>query len=589
MIRRIIQRRMPIEGDAGLPKELHPVLRRVYAQRGISDPQQLDLSLSQLLPPDALSGINRAVGLLIQALRKDQRILVIGDFDADGATSTVLAVRALRAMGAREVRYLVPNRFRYGYGLTPEIVDVAAALDPQLIITVDNGVGSVEGVAAARQYGIHVLITDHHLQGKDLPDANAIVNPNLEGDPFPSKSLAGVGVVLYVMAALRNRLRDDAWFEHKDIAEPKLAQFLDLVALGTVADLVPLDHNNRILVEQGLRRIRAGHGLPGISALLELAGRTPQRALTSDLGFAVGPRLNAAGRLKDMALGIECLLADSKERARQHATELNRLNQQRREIEAQMQTQALALVTKVAGDVGEADNTHGYCLYESDWHQGVIGIVASRIKERFHRPVIAFADAGEADLKGSARSIPGLHIRDLLETIAARDPDLITRFGGHAMAAGLSLPKANLSRFGEAFDWAVKSSISQDQLEGHLLSDGELVESEMTLEVAEQIAQAGPWGQNFPEPVFDGLFRIVQYRGVSGKHIKMVVRPVSSQRVIDAIVFNAEACGWREGLSRIHMAYTLEINDYQGLRNPQLVVRYLQAADSSAGNCAIVS
>lgn len=575
MAPRII-RRGPAIG-AKLPEDLHPLLRRLYVQRGVREKRELDLSLSRLLPFHLLSGIDTAVSLLQGALADQQRIVVIGDFDADGATSTALALRALRAMGARDVHYLVPNRFEYGYGLTPEIVEVAAARRPDLIITVDNGIASVDGVAAAKAHGIKVLITDHHLPGVQLPHADAIVNPNLPGDAFPSKSLAGVGVIFYLMSALRAYLRAAGWFAAQGIAEPKLACFLDLVALGTVADVVALDQNNRILVEQGLRRIRAGETVPGIAALLQVAGRDPRRVVSADLGFAVGPRLNAAGRLQDMSLGIECLLANSDQQALDHAGELDDLNRQRREIEGQMRDEALALVDDL--HVSSADGTlpDALCLYDAGWHQGVVGILASRIKERYHRPVIALAEAGDGELKGSARSIPGLHMRDVLDSVATRHPDLIARFGGHAMAAGLSLQRTHLERFREAFIEAVSEVLSPDQLKDHLHTDGELPAEALSLDVAELLRHAGPWGQGFPEPVFDGEFRVVGHARLGDAHLKLKVRPLMNNKAIEAIAFNVDALPWEGQASRVHLVYRLETNEYQGLRSPQLRVLHLRA------------
>ncbi len=563
-----------------LPDSLHPLLRRLYAQRGVRSACELDLSLQRLAPASALSGIDQAVGLLRRALTQGERILVVGDFDADGATSTALALRALRAMGAAEVAYLVPNRFEYGYGLTPEIVAVAERLRPDLIVTVDNGVASIEGVAAAKAQGIKVLVTDHHLPGEQLPEADAMVNPNLRGDPFPSKSLAGVGVIFYVMAALRAELRAQGWFRTRGLAEPKLARFLDLVALGTVADVVALDHNNRILVEQGLRRIRSGGAIAGIGALLEIAGRDPAAAVASDLGFAVGPRLNAAGRLQDMSLGIECLLSDDPERARTLAAELDALNRERREIEDQMQAEALALVAELPRAAEGTMTACGLCLYDRRWHQGVIGILASRIKERYHRPVIAFADAGDSQLKGSARSIPGLHIRDVLDALATTHTGLISRFGGHAMAAGLSLPRANLEAFREAFDDAVREALAGEALERRLLSDGELSASELTLASAQAIRYGGPWGQGFPEPVFDGEFTVLDHRVVGGRHLKLTVRPRGAMARLDAIAFNFEAHGWEPGSTRVRLAYRLDVNAYRGLRKVQLVVSHLEGINA---------
>jgi single-stranded-DNA-specific exonuclease len=566
-----IRRRPP--GDASaLPDALHPVLRRVYAARAVRSAAELENSLGRLHPPTALGGLERAVDLLVEALAGERRMLIVGDFDADGATSCALMLRALRAFGARHVDYLVPNRFAYGYGLTPEIVEVAARRDPHLLITVDNGISSTEGVRSARARGMRVLITDHHLPGKRLPDADAIVNPNLAKDPFPSKHLAGVGVAFYVMLALRARLRRRGGFEARGTAEPNLARLLDLVALGTVADVVPLDHNNRILVRQGLNRIRAGHCVPGVRALLELAGRQPHRITAADLGFAVAPRLNAAGRLDDMSLGIECLLADEQSGARRMAAALDDLNRERREIEADMQAGAMRAIERL--HLEERELPTGLCLFDEAWHQGVIGILASRIRERFHRPVIALAPGEGGELKGSARSIPGLHIRDVLDALAARHPGLISRFGGHAMAAGLSLSRDRYPPFRVAFDEEVRRHLSDDDLQGVIHSDGELTKDELTLDVARALREAGPWGQGFPEPIFDGEFRLLRYHLVGGRHLKLSLVPAGGGPGIQGIAFNAQLPP--DPCRRIHLAYRLDVNLYRGIESPQLVVEALE-------------
>ncbi|MCG5500244.1 single-stranded-DNA-specific exonuclease RecJ [Ectothiorhodospira lacustris] len=566
--RRLQRGRAPAEGA--------DLLARLYANRGVLDPAELDCSLSRMVPVGALGGIDRATALLEQALTRDRRILVVGDFDADGATSTALALRALRAMGAAAVDYLVPNRFEYGYGLTPEIVAVAADRAPDLIITVDNGISSLDGVAAARGRGMQVLVTDHHLPGARLPDAEAIVNPNLADDPFPSKALAGVGVIFYVMAALRARLRDRGWFGLRGIPEPNLGSLLDLVALGTVADVVPLDRNNRILVEQGLRRMRAGQAAPGIRALLQVAGRHPERVVAADLGFAVGPRLNAAGRMDDMAIGIECLLADDPDRALTLAQTLDDLNRDRREVEAQMQDQALDSLTRLMDERGlTGAGGHGLCLYEPEWHQGVIGIVASRIKDRVHRPVIAFADAGNGQLKGSARSIPGLHIRDTLDAIASTHPGLVSKFGGHAMAAGLSLSADRFEAFRQVFDETVRRFVDPADLEGVICSDGPLAPHELTLETAEALRAGGPWGQGFPEPLFDGEFEVLERRWLKGRHVRLRLRHPEGGEVVTGIAFNADPAQWPEGRDRVHLAYRLDSNEYRGLCSVQMVVEHV--------------
>lgn len=559
--------------DIGLPGDMHPVLRRVYAARQVRNEADLDTRLDRLLPPQALGGLDKAVALLEAALRQQQRVVVVGDFDADGATSCALVVEALRAMGMGQVRYLVPNRFEYGYGLTPAIVEVAARHDPDLIITVDNGISSIEGVAAARARGICVLVTDHHLPGSALPDADAIVNPNLHGDAFASKALAGVGVAFYLMVALRARLRDSGWFRDAGAKVPGLAELLDLVALGTVADVVALDANNRVLVQQGLARIRAGRVRPGIRALIEVSGRNPARLVAADLGYALGPRLNAAGRLEDMSLGIECLLAGEIGRARELAAELDALNRERREIEADMQSDALRAIETLQFD--EAELPLGLCLYDPGWHPGVVGILASRIKERFHRPVIAFA-GDEDELKGSARSIAGLHIRDVLDSVAAAHPGLLIKFGGHAMAAGLSLAAARLAEFRMAFETEVGRRLDGRAPDHVLESDGELEAGDFTLELAELLRHASPWGQGFPEPLFDGVFEVRASRLVGERHLKMSVVPPGGAPVVDAIAFNAGEHHPVSPGSRLRLAYRLDANEFRGLCRLQLVVDYLE-------------
>jgi single-stranded-DNA-specific exonuclease len=571
MSRQIVRRPDTGEGD-GLPADMHPVLRRVYAARAVSSADELDYSLDRLLPLTQLGGLAAAAALLHAAIRDRQRIVVIGDFDADGATSCALCLRALRMMGAPDVHYLVPNRFEYGYGLTPEIVAVAAGLQPDLLLTVDNGIASVDGVAAAQQRGIRVLITDHHLPGEQLPAADVIVNPNLPGDDFPSKSLAGVGVAFYVMLALRARLREQGWFAQQAIAEPNLAQLLDLVALGTVADVVPLDRNNRILVQQGIRRMRAGRCVPGIRALLEVSGRSLSRIVAEDLGFAVGPRLNAAGRLDDMSAGIECLLTDDAATASEMATQLDALNRDRREIEAEMQSQALAALAALELDAEQLPI--GLCLYDPDWHQGVIGILAARIRERFHRPVIAFARSAAGELKGSARSVPGFHIRDALQAVSARHPGLVARFGGHAMAAGLTLAEENYAAFAAAFDAEVSLHLSRAELRSVIYSDGELTARELSLDTAQLLRDASPWGQAFPAPLFDGDFEILSQRVVGQRHLKLTLKPATGACRIDGIAFNTPELP--SGCRNARMAYRLDVNEYRGSISPQLIVEHIE-------------
>ncbi|TBU98100.1 single-stranded-DNA-specific exonuclease RecJ [Stutzerimonas kirkiae] len=554
--------------------DLPPLLTRLYAARGVSQAEELDKSLARLLPPALLKGCEQAVELLLEALERRQRILIVGDFDADGATASTVGVLGLRLMGAAHVDYLVPNRFEYGYGLTPEIVAVALQRHPDLLVTVDNGISSVEGVAVARAAGLKVLVTDHHLPGPQLPEADAIVNPNQPGCVFPSKCIAGVGVIFYVLLALRARLRECGWFARNGWSVPNLGELLDLVALGSVADVVPLDANNRILVQQGLARIRAGHARPGLKAILEVAGRDHRRITSTDLGFIIGPRLNAAGRLDDMALGIECLLCDDEALARDMAVQLDQLNQDRKAIEQGMQREALAQLK----DLPEADLPFGLCLFEADWHQGVIGILASRLKERYHRPTIAFADAGEGMLKGSARSIPGFHIRDALDAVAAGQPGLISKFGGHAMAAGLSLPRAHFETFARAFDAEVRRQLSEDDLAGRLLTDGPLGIEEFHLELARTLRLAGPWGQHFPEPCFHGVFQLQQQRLVGEKHLKMVLRSECGTLSIDAIAFNIDRQQWpNDSAHRVELVYRLDVNEYRGRESLQLLVSHIAA------------
>ena len=568
--------RRPNTSEHTLPKELHPVLARIYAARNVVSAEELEHSLDRLHPPELLKGIDAAVDLLASSIVSNQHILVVADFDADGATSCAVALRALRAMGAQQVSYVVPNRFEYGYGLTPEIVALAAEQAPSLLITVDNGISSIDGVRAAHERGMSVLITDHHLPASQLPSADAIVNPNQPGDTFPSKNLAGVGVIFYVMMALRGRLRQRGWFSNGDRKEPNLAQLLDLVALGTVADVVTLDHNNRILVRQGLARINGNRMCAGIRALLRVSGRTQHRITSTDLGFFVGPRLNAAGRLDDMSFGIECLLTDDDATAEEMAHRLDALNQERRTIESDMQSQALHAVDALRL---RADLPKGLCLFDERWHQGIIGLVASRVKERVHRPVIAFAPAGENELKGSARSIPGLHIRDTLDALATRYPDLLHKFGGHAMAAGLSLDPTKYDEFCQAFEQEVDLRLSDEDLADKIISDGELMPEELTLELAGLVRAGGPWGQGFPEPLFDGEFDILERSVVGDKHLKMTVRAHDQARAVGAIAFNHAPNGEPPDWSRTHAAYRLDVNEYQGYRSLQLIIQYMEPAE----------
>lgn len=561
---------------AQFDQPLHPLLQQIYSARGVQHGYELQYQLVHLLKPN-FKGLPEAVSLLADAVVAQAKVIIVGDFDADGATSSALAVLALRAMGLSSVDFLVPNRFEYGYGLTPEIVAVAAAQQPDIIITVDNGISSIEGVNAARDLGIAVIITDHHLPGAELPDADAIVNPNQPGCEFPSKNLAGVGVIFYVMNALRAELRQIGWFEENGIAEPNMASFLDLVALGTVADVVPLDHNNRILVAQGLERIRAGRCRPGIKAMLEVAGKQAHKLVASDFGFALGPRLNAAGRLDDMSLGIQCLLCESEILAREMAMQMDELNRDRKSIEAGMQQEAMGMLQKIL-QANEKDLPWGVCLFDETWHQGVIGILASRIKDKYHRPTIVFADVGEGEIKGSARSIPGLHIRDALDAIATRHPHLLQKFGGHAMAAGMSLMRNNFAVFAQAFDEEVRRQLNEADLQAVILSDGELAAQDLSLPLAMQLRDAGPWGQHFPEPVFDGEFFLVQQRKVGEKHLKMTLAiDTQRQQLIDAIAFNVDTTIWpNPEVQRVRLAYKLDVNEFRGNTTLQLLVDHLE-------------
>ena len=570
--RRIIERPR-LGAEAALANAVSQRMAQIYSARGIESVDELDLTLGSLLLPTQLDGAARAAQLLADAVMAGRHIRFVGDFDADGATSSVVGVAALTAMGAARVTFIVPNRFEFGYGLTPEIVAIAMADRPDVIITVDNGISSIEGVRAARAAGATVIITDHHLPGRELPAADAIVNPNLPGCGFGSPNLAGVGVIFYVLTLVRAQLRERGWFAKIGLDAPNMADYLDLVALGTVADVVPLDRNNRILVEQGLRRIRAGKARPGIRALCEGSGRAMATLSASDLAFALGPRLNAAGRLDDMSIGIRCLLADNLVEARSLATALEGLNESRRVIQQQMTQEAELAVVGV--DL-EGESRLGLCLYREGWHQGVVGIVAGKLKDRFGRPSIAFADAGPTapdELRGSARSIPGVHIRDALDAIATRYPGLIQRFGGHAMAAGLSIRRVHLARFADAFATEVGRWVTADEIGGVVLSDGELSATELELSLADEIALAGPWGQGFPEPMFHGDFEIIHQRVVGERHLKLSLRKGS--RVVDAIAFNQAPL---RGASRIRIAYRLSRNDYRDRVTLQLVVEYIEPA-----------
>jgi single-stranded-DNA-specific exonuclease len=555
--------------------ELHPLLKRIYIARGLTSIDELDKSLAKLPSPWLLSGMTEMVAQLITAINEQQRITIVADYDADGATSCAVAVQGLQLLGAKNVSFVVPNRFEYGYGLTPEIVELVKLQQPDVIITVDNGISSIDGVKAAKKAGIKVLITDHHLPPTELPAADAIVNPNLVNDGFPSGALAGVGVMFYVLMALRSRLRELHWFEEYQIVEPNLAQLLDYVALGTVADVVALDQINRILVHQGLLRIRTGRAHKGLIALIEVSNKNPQSIFAADLGFSLGPRLNAAGRMDDMALGIQCLLTDDPQLAKDMANQLDELNQDRREVEGTMKLQAMAYINEMK-PLDERHLPAGICLYDKSWHQGVIGILASRIKDRVHRPVIAFAPAGDDLIKGSARSIVGVHIRDVLSDIASSHPQILSKFGGHAMAAGLSLKMHDYPAFALAFDEMVGKRLATVDLNQKVYSDGELTEQEMSVEFAELLQQAGPWGQEFPEPVFNGIFDVIQARIVGQRHLKLVLRKLDGNLLIDAIAFFIDQPENWLGLRQINAAYKLDINEFRGNRTVQFILQYLE-------------
>ena len=564
LVRRASNARLALDLEQKVQSAL---LARLFAQRGIVDQSEIDFSLGNLLPPDSMKGLTEAANVVASTIVNRQKIIIVGDFDADGATSTALMVHCLRACEA-DVDYLVPNRFEFGYGLTPEIVAVAAKMQPALIVTVDNGISSVDGVGAANALGIKTVITDHHLPGDVVPAATAIVNPNQTGCAFPSKALAGVGVSFYLLSAVRKVLRQKSWFEQKQLSEPLLADYLDLVALGTIADVVPFDKNNRVLVNEGIRRMRAGKVRPGIRALLAVSGTNFKKLISRDIAFGVAPRLNAAGRLEDMSIGIECLLSETDAGAVVLAEQLDGINKARRSIEDEMKDQAIEIVKAAVASNSESTKTekYGVCLYNASWHQGVVGIIASRIKDRVHRPTIAFAKVSDTEIKGSARSIHGLHIRDALDAIATANPGLIDKFGGHAMAAGLSLPLARFAEFAALFDAEARKGLSKGDLEQQVVSDGELG-GKFNLTTARKIAEAAPWGQGFPEPVFDGEFEIIDQRILGGRHLKL--RLLKDDELIDAIAFNHNRL-IEERMKR--MAYRIDINEYRGLEKVQLII-----------------
>ncbi len=560
--RPVVCRAIPAQSTIEKLGDIDPLHARLFAMRGLTTADELNYGLAQLAPVGALENIDDAASLVIS--KRGERIIVVGDFDVDGATSTALVLRCLRAFGFDDVEYLVPNRFDYGYGLSPEIVRVAAERSPHLLITVDNGISSIEGVAVANELGIPVLVTDHHLPGDDIPDAAVIVNPNLKGSQFPSRNLAGVGVAFYLMARVGRMLEEQGQAGAARIP----ARYLDLVALGTVADVVPLDHNNRILVQQGLMRMRAGHSVPGIEALLKQSGRSLAKCVSTDMGFAVGPRINAAGRLEDISIGIECLLTDSAETANEYARVLDQINSERRDIESTMREQAFRFVDKL----GEQRWPNCVCLYDDSWHQGIVGLIAARVRERCHRPVIAFAREDENFLKGSGRSIQGVHIRDLLEAISTVRPGLIEKFGGHAMAAGLTIAESALSEFRKVAAEQMKRLYPSADFSGAIVTDGPLPGTALNLSFARSLRDAGPWGSAFPEPMWSGEFSVVEQRTVGENHLKLRVRPADGGNVIDAIAFN-QAGGAYRGV--VQLAYKLDVNEFRGVENPQLVVEQI--------------
>ncbi len=562
----------PAVDSSFLNISISPLLKQLYASRGIRNEQELDTSTRNLLPGSQLKGIEQACQLLYEALLSSQKIIVVGDFDADGATSTALTILALRALGFSNVDYLIPNRFDYGYGLSPEIVDLAIDKGAQLLMTVDNGISSIAGVAYAKQQGVKVLVTDHHLPAEQTPVADAIVNPNQSGCRFPSKNLAGVGVAFYVMLALRAFLNEKGYFANAKA--PNLATLLDIVALGTVADVVTLDCNNRILVQQGLARIRAGVCRVGISALISVAKRNQAQLVATDLGFSLGPRLNAAGRLDEMSHGVELLLCENVEQANILANELDALNRSRREIEQGMQEEALQALHSL--HIDEQQIPHGICLFDPDWHQGVIGLVASRIKEAYYRPTFVFAKAGEGEIKASARSIPGVHIRDMLDLVDKKMPNLLIKFGGHAMAAGLSLKESDFKLFAKTLNAVLQEHVDSELLNNVMLSDGQLSAQQFTLQQTQELRDAGPWGQGFPAPLFDGSFKLLQQRLVGEKHLKMVLQ--IEDKAIDAIAFNVDLKAWpNPSVKSVYCTYRLDINEFRGNRSVQMLVELLQA------------
>lgn len=556
---------------------LHPILQKIFLSRGVTTSKELDQELQNLLPFDLLTNIDRATSLIYKHINLKNKILIIGDFDGDGATSTALAVSFFRELGV-EVDYLVPNRFEYGYGLSVELVIEAKKRNPALLITVDSGIACIPGVKQAKDFGLDVLVTDHHLPGDNLPVADCIVNPNLKDDKFPSKTLAGVGVIFYVLLALRAKLKQENWFERNNKPIINMAQFLDLVALGTITDVVPLDYNNRVLVANGLKRIQSGVCRVGIKALLKISKKNYKNVTSTDLGFSVGPRLNAAGRLDDMSLGIECLLCQDPMSAFRIAENLDALNYERKAIEKDMKLEALCIINNLNFD--DTNLPLAFCLYQDSWHQGVIGIVAARIKELYHRPVIVFAEDNEEYIKGSCRSIEGVHMRDVLQNIATKYPKLINKFGGHAMAAGLSIKKSDYERFNQEFLSEISNHLSHDNIYGRCETDGQLDYHDIHLDLAKLIQQYGPWGQHFPEPTFSGDFIVLEKRLLGNSHYAFKLRPDINNYIggaIEGIIFNCQEAHWFEqNLFKVRLVYKLAINEFNNNIKLQLLVDYLE-------------
>ncbi|MCK8122123.1 MULTISPECIES: single-stranded-DNA-specific exonuclease RecJ [Pseudoalteromonas] len=558
--------------DSHLPSHLHPVIKQIYATRRVVDAQELDNGVATLHDYKLFKDIDKASALLVDALKAQSHILIVGDFDADGATSTATLMQGLQMFGFQNLDYLIPDRFSLGYGLSPALAEQIVQIKPDLVITVDNGISCIAGIDILKSVGIKVLVTDHHLQGEQLPNADAIVNPNRHECNFPSKSIAGVGVAFYLLIALRSLMREQGYFTQQ--TPPNLANLLDIVALGTVADVVALDANNRTLVHQGLARIRSGKTRPGITALIEVANRNAARLSASDFGFSLAPRLNAAGRLDDMSLGIACLLSNDINQARRIASELDSLNHARREIEQGMQAEAQAVLDRLA--FTDDNIPDAICLFQDDWHQGVIGILAGRLKEKYHRPTVIFAGGENGEIKGSCRSIEGLHMRDLLEGLNTATPHLINKFGGHAMAAGLSIDEQNFNDFKKAFDAAVSAQLSEESKRCIVFTDGELPNDCFTMEFAQLLKQSGPWGQQFPEPVFEHTFELIQQRIVGEKHLKLVLKHQSG-RLVDAIAFGIDVKEWPDTEARfVKVAYQLDINEFRGKFSLQLIVRELE-------------